>query len=419
MAKPKKLLIVMLACIFIFGILAGCFAKIPNLHDAVIKNFEQYTSIGVGKPYEQPQGKAKALLSQRNDNFRLMGIKKDGLPEEIVFQSEGKDVEMPLYLRGFVSCDKFTVVDYSERQPTWLETVQLGNQLYIADNDTGKVYSLESFEDVVFYPAPDFGSTLNYNLFENSNSLFIKAYKGGEGSWYKFSVENGDLKIEEWIKEDMLPRYRPAFVDQYDNMFLISESKNWLILNNQKEISGIETEGEEMPWLAMNGRVYFQNKVFNKDGVLTETDFVPQIGYYNSDMLIKREGNKSYYYVAEESHQEEDSRIIMVEYGQNEEYTLHEIELEDYSENYAIANDKVYFLKDESVFYVEITTGKKTVVTSDYIYKDIRANNLGEVFFTAIDKKMNYIYGMIQKDGTLSTTVKENSFDMLIVNPLN
>ena len=142
-------------------------------------------------------------------------------------------------------------------------------------------------------------------------------------------------------------------------------------------------------------------------------------GYYNSDMLIKREGNKSYYYVAEESHQEEDSRIIMVEYGQNEEYTLHEIELEDYSENYAIANDKVYFLKDESVFYVEITTGKKTVVTSDYIYKDIRANNLGEVFFTAIDKKMNYIYGMIQKDGTLSTTVKENSFDMLIVNPLN
>ena len=117
----------------------------------------------------------------------------------------------------------------------------------------------------------------------------------------------------------MLPRYRPAFVDQYDNMFLISESKNWLILNNQKEISGIETEGEEMPWLAMNGRVYFQNKVFNKDGVLTETDFVPQIGYYNSDMLIKREGNKSYYYVAEESHQEEDSRIIMVEYGQNEE----------------------------------------------------------------------------------------------------
>lgn len=64
MAKPKKLLIVMLACIFIFGILAGCSAKIPNLHDAVIKNFEQYTSIGVGKPYEQPQGKAKALLSQ-------------------------------------------------------------------------------------------------------------------------------------------------------------------------------------------------------------------------------------------------------------------------------------------------------------------------------------------------------------------
>ena len=184
------------------------------------------------------------------------------------------------------------------------------------------------------------------------------------------------------------------------------------------------------PWIAKNGRVYINpafdlnnwdengqpiqvsnGKVFNENGITEDALYVPEKVDVSDNSCIKKENNISYYY--------QQGKITKIEYIDEEKYNVKSILLENYSSEYAVANDKIYFLENEEIYYCEIETGKKTSVTSDYLFSSIRSNNLGEVFFTAIDNKMNTVNGIIYADGTISTEVKENTYDMAIVKPLN
>lgn len=100
-------------------------------------------------------------------------------------------------------------------------------------------------------------------------------------------------------------------------------------------------------------------------------------------------------------------------------YTITNIYLEDYSDEYVVANDRIYFLDQAELFYVNIEDGVKTIVNSEYLFNHISSDSRGNVVFSAIDNNLNVVNGIINSDNTCTVNVSDNGYKISCVNPIN
>jgi hypothetical protein len=91
------------------------------------------------------------------------------------------------------------------------------------------------------------------------------------------------------------------------------------------------------------------------------------------------------------------------------------------SSNYAIIDDKIYFLTPSELFYLSLTDfdGIKHTVISDYIFKTITTDGLGNIFFTGISSSLEDVSGMINSKGVITIDVYPSNYKILYISSIN
>ena len=84
-----------------------------------------------------------------------------------------------------------------------------------------------------------------------------------------------------------------------------------------------------------------------------------------------------------------------------------------------ITNDSIYFRLSDKILKVEITSGKTETLASDYIFTDIKTDNLGNVRFRALDSNAQVVNGIIDNLGNITTTVQPQKYEVYYIKPLN
>ena len=405
-------------------LLSGC-SKETDYDNLVIKNWNDYTAIGAGfvdKSKTNMQTLLISMLYADSNNSKaepkLIGVKKDGSYEPIVFENENQtEKQQNLYLCGFSAFTNFTILDYSISKPNVISACYNSDQRYLLDNRTGKIYRLDKTVFTNFFTLGCYD--------ESDDALFtmgnFKAEKT-DSKILKLSIEDDRLKVET-ILDCSTVNFSGFCVDRYGNLFSKNGSK--FVVKTDKTIQTLSGD----VYKAMNGLVYLNDKVFDESGNLVDTDFVPSDNMncsgINNDSggtpttySIKQNGSSSYYYMFDKNQYV--GKIFKYTFNDDLSYTFEIINLEDYETSEAVvANDRIYFLNYSTIYYCDIETGKKTEINSDYLFNRIWNDKQGNVCFSALDSNQNIINGKIDKDNNVTTTIESNGFEIVFIKSIN
>lgn len=429
----KKFLMsfILLCCIVLpcTTFLSAC-GNNSDLNNAVIANWNNYTHIGAGIISEQGTNTNEvSMQAKRKGKAKLFGVTKNGEYEVIKFKDEkNKEKEQTLYLSGFSAFENFTFISYSTYQVDSIGVFDSNDTRgYIIDNKTGKLFRLD---DIFKY-------INHFTVSESKTALYCLASKHsdpytGHSTIYKFSTENNELKIEKVFDGSTLPNFGSDFiVDKHDNVFA---SNGKYIIKSDRTIRPLDSLSL---FKALNGLVYADNKVFNEQGNLVETTFIPEnLTPYNykasnaydkkNEFLAKQDGNLYYYFidqVTSSSHNSLKNKLYKVTFSNEIEYTVENIVLEGYSADLwnktLVENDRIYYLSNGEVGYCDVLTGKRTVLSNDYLFNDIWTDNKGNVCFSGLNSTMDSIEGVINDDNSITVGIFPNGYDVIFVKPIN
>ncbi len=443
MEKKIKIISISLAiCVVVATavILAVCLHPKQNYDKLVVKNFDSYTQICAGYVNESLSSKSTntmslSTVSAASNNksvSKLIGLKEDGTYEPITFVNKNnKDVKQSLYLWGFQTYNNFTFLRFGTVSTDNISSTydNCSGDGYILSNKTGKIYK-DTKDIIAMRPQESVNAVYAQPRYQRK---IIKIYE-----------QNEQLIIEEVFNMDDLDAFSSFFVDRYGNIF--SENKRYIIKTN-KTIEQLNVDRSKM-YRGMNEIIYCGDKWFNENGELVDASFVPsnrinfnpntRINANEESHLLKRSGNAYYYYDNDDRYyvkaipDENDitgftqqfvgDRIFKVTFTDEIQYTIEEIPLESYvkkTERYVFANDKLYFITSTEIYYLDIETGKKTTISSNYLFNEMWSDNMGNVCFSALDNNMNKINGVINPDDSTSVTVTPSKYEIIYITPLN
>jgi len=117
------------------------------------------------------------------------------------------------------------------------------------------------------------------------------------------------------------------------------------------------------------------------------------------------------------------NKLFKVETINETQFSITEITLEDYeSGSFAklvVANDNIYFLDNNEIYYISIETGEKTSMSTSYIFYNIWSDNMGNVLFSGVDSTLNDVEGSINSNNEVTLDVFDNGYQVIYVSPIN
>lgn len=407
-----------------------------NFSGCTIKNWSAYKSFGAGFINSKITRSARdADESSAIEVAKLVGLTEDGVFETVTFVDEtGNPVTQQMYLAGFKAFSKYTFLAFSDTNPSEIGAFNnIGPSIleYVLYTPTGKIYSLEDFE---------FINLFTMNCFDESDDAFFFYGKLKTDTRYdyiyKISVENDVLKIEQKIDTSKVNGWFCMFTDRYGNIYSagnnIGREPNYILKTGGtlEKLSGTYHK-------AINNIVYSDDNWIDAAGNLVSADFLPSDSFYTGcatepgstpyTFLILQKENDYYYYLSATdaiSSSDVNSIIYKIHFTDDNRisYTYSEIQLEDFvAHNFVVANERLYFLKDDEIFYIEIEndTGAKHTLASDYFFKTITTDNIENIYFTGVDAKLNDVSGVIDVDNNISINLTERKFNVVYLQPLN
>lgn len=296
----------------------------------------------------------------------------------------------------------------------------------------GKIYRLDN----IFY------NVLVYAEYESDTAILIRGQKNysDEGGFYRISTAGEELKIEQIVSFSANLGLWRVMVDKYGNIFSGNIGNFELSFTGSDMI--IKTDGtihnlslDSYMYKGLNGIMYCGSQEFNSAGELIDSEWTPDypdgfvnisgIGIYQlngkNNRLIKQSGNVCYYYLGSILYGNSDTMFDKVykctfDGGR---YTVEIIMLEDYERIFVFANDRLYFQNNRQIYYADIDTGVKTVLTSDYIFQNIWPDNKGNICFSGVDNRLNNVEGTIGADDTVKVGITFNGYEVIYIKSIN
>lgn len=440
----------------------------------VIKDFDQYDKIGVGVESTTSTGMSglgfvslgNTYASSGNKKHTLIGQKKNGDIEQLILKDMKTDKETTpkLALTTMWSGENFTIVNYIIGNSSgYFSTgnyfyTEYNSRIYLIDNNTGKFYSLNDFKQFDVGLSVGYGyesASISSQVSESQNSLIVFGNLKTEeyadfylnnSSLFELKITDGELQIKKLLSRKDY-NFNEYVVDRYSNIYIggrlddggsressMFDGNNYnnytkgikflpsavLVANKDYQI---ETISENLV-LSENKIVYTVDGsyYYNENGEKVTNDFAGFKHFYSNKSLIQKNENTEYYYMNTYDG-EHGNYIYCIEklvWLDDIRFTVEKIDIEDYTYKYVFANDKIYFLKNEEVFSIDIYDGTKESLVSDYLFNDIQTNNLGEVLFTAINKSdRQAVNGKINKLGQIEINFQKIKYDVLYIKPLN
>lgn len=428
-----------------------------NYDKLVIKDFEQYDKIGVGVESTSASSTSglgfislgNTFASSGKKKHKLIGQKKNGEIEQLILKDMTTEEETTpsLEIRQIWPGNNFTIVQYSTvlYGAPWINcsfSRDDSSSFYLIDNNTGKFYSLNDFFYFTTGSEPYGGSAIQ--LTESNSSLIISGilekeydYDYNRTALFELKIVEGELKIEKLISlKDY--NFTSYFVDRYSNIYI---GNTYTYKHDATQVKGIRFTPSAILKASENYAieiiteelVFSQNKIvynlygeycYNENGEKVANDFSGFNYFHNKDSLIQKDGNTEFYYLNEWRWDVDQTKevyyIEKLVWIDDTKFTVEEIIINDYTDNYVFTNNKIYFLKNEEVFSISIYNGAKESLVSDYLFNDIQTNNLGEVLFTAINKTdRQAVNGKINKEGEIEINFQKIKYDVLYIKPLN
>ena len=409
-----------------------------DLSNYSVANWSKYKAIGAGI---MKNSSSREITNSVEPISKLVGITQDGVYETITFEdSNGSLIEQQMNLSGFKAFEKYTFFAFSTdvvKEIGAFDNRGPNTPEYVLYNPTGKIYSLDLFEDINLFTHSAYDESENDFFFRGKT----KDDKNNEDYWiYELSVENNQLLVKKRINTQKINGWYCLAADRYGNLYSYFNNQNYF--NYILTQDGVLKKLDKPFYKAMNNIVYelemdeynitaehYNSKWINKAGNIETAEFTPSnyfykgISYtvpetYNSRVLKK--DNHVYYidWLINDA-----MKIVEIVFSNNEKisYTYKEINIPDATSNYVAVNEKLYFLDNDKIFYINIPSmdGIKHVITSDYFFKTISADNYGNIYFTGVDSKLNDVSGIIDADDNVEVTLNKNSLDIVYINPLN
>lgn len=447
--------VVVLAVGLTLGLVFGLGGNKFDLDGVYIANFEEYTAIGSGT-----QAKTKAQVastgafstaSTNGGVMRLVGLKDDGTVEEIQIarSRNGKEKKLKWNISSIRSFKNFTLVEFTKDNVYFCDTYSFtmsatsGDWLVLIDNRTGKFYSLESllqipdnYFDIYFSPL-NAGSGKVNDASESEDSLFfygeeefIYEDNRDEMYFYKATVVGEELEVTRLFNlsdGSNFVSHSDTCVDKYGNVFLLSSGSSALNISGVLNASYIFTTERkvislnETIYRSINGIVYTNdgNFKFDEKGNKVENTFTKFRYFAARDSLIKKDGNVEYYLKTQSNSSRPLENIEKVTWLNEEEFSVETIKPESISNEYVVTQDKIFFREDEYIYSIDMDTGAREDIISDYFFTSINTDYLGNVVFIGFDEDLRTVNGVIKNDGTIELGVKPKDFNIYYIKPLN
>ena len=433
-----------------------------------ISNYDNYSAIGMGSLFNDKQSVniAYADSDDRNEKY-LIGLTKDGKIEKVKFiktiDENGKEVEQEWRISNFHAFNKLSFIEYTSSRfgrgdnsfvcTTNKETDYLS---YVLDNETGKLYSINEInEEVILFEDMSY----THDGMESEKSVYFYSSKYGEiYTFYRASIQNGELVIEEVYKNDdnmVELNIKSTFVDKYDNVYISKISPEY---NSDENLTTCQVEYiiksdntmervDKKMFLSINKIAYTYDCEYfvDENGEFQNNTFAGCKLFLEQDILVKKDSNVEYYYGLPEykkgifqyggsntsnfPNYYLKRKIYKVNWINDIEFTYEIIDVEGVTieyENFVVnipshvaTQDRIYFYDDLEIFYVNIIDGKKHSLVSDYYFLSIETDNLGRVSFKALNQNRNEVFGIIDNDGNVVTLTKEAEYNVYYIKPIN
>ena len=425
-----------------------------DLNNMYIYNFQQYTALGAGV---LTSGKVSSsnvvfMASSSSKEKKLIGIKENGVVEEVRVKKkkEGKPEKIKWDLTYIFSVENFTIarfckngiVDFNEDR----FIINKNSLTVIIDNKTGKIYSLNAllkktdygkYIEIRLY-SPNYdgsfsGHEKDAEYYANENYIYFFArffdkYVDDSNTiiLYKASVVENSLKIEQILDKSVgsnMVDFSNIVVDRYGNLFLSQGASNTIegfsyIINKD----GLMKRIEQNVKICLNKIVYTKDKKFQFDenGKLVENSFDGCDVNLSKIYLIKKDGNIHYFYIGSNYYVGDNYKIIhKITWLDDVRFEYEKIQFSECTTDYVVTADKIFFRNESKIFSVDIASGEKTDLVSDYYFTSIDSDNLGNVTFSALDSTMQNVYGLIRNDGRIETSVVASEYEVYYINALN
>ena len=425
-----------------------------DINNMFIANFENYTALGAGYFEKSNTGAVYADEDTPSKQY-LLGLTSDGKVEKIKIKTQEGDevIEQTWELRNFRAFSNYSIACFRYHDNTTPLGEFFGNydteRTYVIDNKTGKFFSLENLPHNYF-------AVLNQAYFYDGNESQTKLFVWGGYTnaynelytLYQLEVVGGNLKVEKVFSAsdfEGLFKLKYTFVDVYGNVFLTNsyprQNNNFAnVFDVNYCISGGSVKAiNQKLYRNLNGIVYTEDntKQIDKNGNLTDnTKQIPNV-FLENEIMIKRLGNVEYYYglpVREELHNddgyfrsknnEQKKYVYKITWKNSTEYTCEIINIEGIENfdlsglQYVVTSDKIYFRDSTEIFVANTYDGKTQKLTSEYIFKNIKTDNLGNVVFEATGSNLESITGTINNNGQISILTQKPTYEVYYIKPI-
>ena len=453
--KFKKLFSLLLIVPFLFVFMATLVAckkkEEPKIdYNGMKINMTDWTSIGaaeIGKfdnisASNVSFGNASSVSSSSSKKFALVGADKNGNYKKIKFHKDGKEHEPELNLQGFNQTDNFIFLSYYTGEKDYsgiYVSSTLDSQTtdfrankffqnYIVDKTTGNIYKMDiTYQVINNIYAFSSGKTPD----EMKKKLLIRVYHERDDGYYSYqevTIENNRLKFvelfnndtfgERWVSVAAGDRFGNKIIDHYNNYYVLTKDNviktNVPTLPDDSHLGGFRMVEKDMfNNLYINGADGYYKLL--EDGTFEKVTTEPKFYNYNGRNAIKIEGSTEYYLNIGN-----DSKIEKVEYTDTD-FTVTEILLEDFVDNYKVGQDYIFTLKNNVITKYSIIDGTKTIVNidEDLIFKTWEIVGNDEIFFTATNNILQEVKCLIDGEGISHYTYTDIIFKIYYLMPIN
>lgn len=390
-----------------------------------IANYAHYESIVIGShnnlldSYSVSTNNKKLAKSQSNNQRpQLLGKLTNGEYKEVDFE-EDTDLTSYYAISAVKNLNDFLILVYSKDYygdvKTEIQTYSSDDYMLALYKPTGKIFDITQYKINVY--TQGIYSISNNSFFTISNdSRFI----------LKFTVINNKLEIKEIVDRTKVSAFNSYYIsDKYGNIYSLKGNQDYQYMITTK---GLLKKLDENIKIGVNGIAYINNKWINAQGELEDATFIPtdwinplmnNFGFQGYNNLIYKENN-DFYYRLTLSNGEKSNEIIKISFKDDIQYTIEKIQLEKYEKDSGvIVRDRIYFLKDSEVYYVNIKDGSYISLNSDYLFNKIYTNNQGDIIFEGVDNYLNEITGVILQNGSIVIGIEPKEYTIFYVDSLN
>ncbi len=426
--------IMLVSTAFVFS---GC--NRPNYDNLSIKNWDNYVAIGAGTISQSSQTARVATTASMSNGVyatnntqdtRLIGLTTSGIYQQIEFaDANGNTTTQTMSVVNYKAFVPMTFVQFTEGAVA--EVGDFSNYvnfeydpLYVIDNFTGKIYHLgEHFYQLrLGYTDETIASNDAVYLQGVTLDDTSNGYTYGEGATdylYKLSFSDGNLVVEKCIDNSKL-NYSSYLVDKYNNVFLTDSNNDAKYLYREGTIK----IWEHSIYRGMNGIVYSGSQWVNAEGELESATFVPTTTtYFPGSDLIYQNGNEFYYYRQKfTSNYDERNTIHKITKIDEVQYEYTAITMQDWSDDYAVVNEKLYCLDidENEIFYIDIPTGQKYLIpNNNYVFNKIYADKQGNIIYEGVNLNLDNVTCTITPEGNITENVVDNGYQIFYITPIN